>query len=110
MTLSCDPVEPSPRFDGVSVTPDGRAIFSGVPLQLLSRFEARFRDMALASGAQEHVFPSLIQNETLRCAGYFKSFPEGATSATAPGLAHDCSDGSFYFPAGERSPRYSKAV
>jgi seryl-tRNA synthetase len=69
----------------------GRATLSGVPLQLFAKFEEHFLRMALEAGAQEHSYPSLIDNQTLRCAGYFESFPEGATGVSAPGLAHDCS-------------------
>ena len=70
---------------------NGRASLSGVPLQLFAKFEAQFLRMALASGAEEHAFPSIIENQTLRRAGYFASFPDGATQVRAPGLTPDCS-------------------
>jgi seryl-tRNA synthetase len=79
------------QFPGIHVTTDGRAAFSGVPLKLFTKLEKKFFNMALESEAEEHSFPSLIDNQVLHCAGYFKSFPEGATVATAPGLSHDCS-------------------
>ena len=69
----------------------GRATLSGLSLQLFTKFEEHFLRMALEADAQEHSYPSLIDNQTLRCAGYFESFPEGATRVNAPGLAHDCS-------------------
>jgi len=79
------------NFPGVMITPDGRAILSGTPLELFRWLENCFRKMALESDAEERSYPSLIDNKTLRTAGYFESFPQGATAATAPGLAHDCS-------------------
>ncbi len=78
-------------FPGVTITPDGRTELSGLPLQLLARFEKQFLQMALESGAEARAYPSLIDNRILHCAGYFESFPEGATTVHAPGLSHDCS-------------------
>ena len=74
-----------------AVVTNGRANLSGVSLLLFEKFEEHFLRMARESGAEEHAFPSVIDNQTLRCAGYFESFPNGATKVTAPGQMHDCS-------------------
>lgn len=70
---------------------NGRTNLSGIPFQLFAKFEEHFLHMAREGGAEEHAFPSIIDNKTLRCAGYFENFPDGATRVSARGLAHDCS-------------------
>lgn len=44
-------------------------------------FDEQFRAMALEAGAIERVFPSSIAGATLRRAGFFEAFPDGASRA-----------------------------
>lgn len=62
---------------------DGRLALSGTAAALRSWLDSRFRAAALADGALECHFPSSIARQTLTRAGYFESFPDGATTIGA---------------------------
>ena len=57
----------------------GRLTLAGAAATLRARLDSRVRSMALADGATDCHFPSSIVHDTLERAGYFASFPDGAT-------------------------------
>ncbi len=56
----------------------GTHVYSGRMLALYRALDAEFRREALALGASEHQFPTLIDIGTLRCTGYLDSFAQHA--------------------------------
>ena len=70
---------------------DGRALLRGVAASLVRWFDDRFRQMACEDGAEECRFPATIAEATLRRAGYFEAFPEGATALKT-------AEGSYWLP------------
>lgn len=62
---------------------DGRLALIGTAAALCRWFDGKFRAAALANGAVECHFPSSIARQTLTRAGYFESFPDGATTIGA---------------------------
>lgn len=61
------------------IAADGRLALTGLAASLRAWLDARFRAMALADHATECHFPASIGRDTLARAGYFESFPDGAT-------------------------------
>lgn len=65
------------------VSPDGLLSLSGAGASLVAALDAKFHNAALASGAEEQHFPTLIAKDTLSRAEYFQSFPGYATEVSA---------------------------
>jgi hypothetical protein len=60
-----------------------RLTLRGTATALPGWFDGQFRSMALEAGAVERVFPASIPGATLRRAGFFDAFPDGASPAGA---------------------------
>jgi len=58
---------------------DGRAQLRSTAAALCRWFDGQFLQMAIDAGAEEYRFGSAIARQTLARAGYFESFPDGAT-------------------------------
>ena len=61
------------------IAAEGRLALVGLAATLRTWFDQQFRTMALSEQATECQFPASIARETLTRAGYFESFPDGAT-------------------------------
>ncbi len=76
---------PEPRrLKGLDWSDDGRATLSGELLEWSIALDTVVRDRALALGATEYRFPSLIPARALAPVAYLRSFPQLATFAVAP--------------------------
>lgn len=64
------------------VSPDGLLSLSGGVASLLAALDLRFRRAALAAGAEDQHFPTLIAKSTLSRAEYFQSFPGYASQVS----------------------------
>jgi seryl-tRNA synthetase len=65
--------------------PDGRVLLHRTAINLHHWFSERFLQMASDAGAAPFRFGVAIARETLARAGYFESFPDGATRVTSDG-------------------------
>lgn len=65
------------------VSPDGLLSLSGAGASLVTALDAKFRNTALAAGAEEQHFPTVIAKSTLSRAEYFQSFPGYASRVSA---------------------------
>lgn len=61
------------------VSPDGLLRLSGAGASLIAALDLRFRNAALAAGAEDQHFPTVIAKNTLSRAEYFQSFPGYST-------------------------------
>jgi hypothetical protein len=52
--------------------------------RLIHALHSRFREMALAAGAEERMFPTVISEEILDRSEYFQSFPQCASAVSSP--------------------------
>ncbi len=69
------PYEQLVRKGWVKPVTKGAHVYAGLMSDLYHAFDAEFRRQGLALGAEEYRFPSLVDLETLRRAGYLGSFP-----------------------------------
>jgi hypothetical protein len=60
-----------------------RLLLTGTSAALPRWFNDRFRTMAVDAGAAERTFPPTVSADTLTRAGFFESFPNGASAASA---------------------------
>lgn len=58
-----------------------RLTLTGTAAALPGWFDEQFRAMALEAGAVERLFPTSIAGATLRRAGFFEAFQDGASRA-----------------------------
>jgi hypothetical protein len=64
---------------------DDGLLFPGVAeSRLIHALDCKFFEMALAAGAEERQFPTVIAEETLERSEYFQSFPEYASAVSSP--------------------------
>lgn len=52
--------------------------------RLIRALQSRLREMALAAGAEERMFPTVIAAEILDRSEYFQSFPQSASAVNSP--------------------------
>lgn len=71
-----------PAHADFMVSPDGLLSLSGAAASLLAALDLRFRRAALAAGAEDQHFPTLIAKGTLSRADYFQSFPGYASQVS----------------------------
>lgn len=76
--------KPEPTQADFPVSPDGLLSLSGAGATLVAALDQRFRRAALAAGAEEQHFPTLIAKATLSRAEYFQSFPGYASQVNGP--------------------------
>ena len=67
-----------------SISDDGLLSPGAAGSRLLHALHSRFREMALAAGAEERQFPTVIAEEILDRSEYFQSFPEFASAVSSP--------------------------
>ena len=62
------------------ITDDGLFFAGAAGSKLIHAIDSNFRRMALAAGAEERKFPTVIAEDTLNRSEYFQSFPQYASS------------------------------
>jgi seryl-tRNA synthetase len=76
--------ELNPQHPGFLISDDGLFSASAAGTRLIHALDSEFRRMALAAGAEERQFPTVIGEGTLHRSEYFQSFPESASSVQGP--------------------------
>ena len=66
------------------VSDDGLFSPSVAETRLSHALQSRFREMALAAGSEERLFPTVIAEEILDRSEYFQSFPQYASAVNSP--------------------------
>jgi hypothetical protein len=72
---------PHPDF---SISDDGLLSPGAAETRLIYALQFRLREMALAAGAKERQFPTVIAEEILDRSEYFQSFPQFASAVNSP--------------------------
>ncbi len=67
-----------------SISDDGLLSLGAAETALIHALQSRFREMALAAGAEERQFPTVIAEEILIRSEYFQSFPQFASAVNSP--------------------------
>jgi hypothetical protein len=76
--------ESAPPHSDFAISDDGLLSPGAAESRLIHALESRFREMALAAGAEERQFPTVIAEEILDRSGYFQSFPQYASPVNSP--------------------------
>lgn len=83
----------SPKPDSLHadflVSQDGTFSCGNSASALLVALDARLREAAVLAGAEERIFPTVMNGQTLRRAEYFQSFPNYASHVERPGWQSD---------------------
>jgi hypothetical protein len=72
-----------PHYD-FPISDDGLLSPGPAEIRLLHVLQSRFREMALAAGAEERQFPTVIAEQVLERSEYFQSFPQYASAVNSP--------------------------
>jgi len=72
---------PHPDF---YISDDGLLSLGAAETTLIHALDSKFREMALAAGAEERQFPTVIAEEILDRSEYFQSFPQFASAVDSP--------------------------
>ena len=67
------------------VSADGTVFSRGLTSAVLYALDARLRSIAVLAGAEEHTYPTVVAEQTLNRAEYFKSFATYASRVESPG-------------------------
>jgi seryl-tRNA synthetase len=74
----------TPLHPDFLISDDGLLSLSAAGTRLVHALDSRLREMALAAGAEERQFPTVMTEEVLDRSEYFRSFPEYASSVKGP--------------------------
>jgi hypothetical protein len=66
------------------ISDDGLLSPGAAETRLIHALQSRFREMALAAGSEERLFPTVIAEEILDRSEYFQSFPQYASAVNSP--------------------------
>jgi len=72
-----------PHYD-FPISDDGLLFPAAAETRLIHAIHSRFREMALAAGADERQFPTIIAEQILDRSEYFQSFPQFASAVNSP--------------------------